>query len=185
MEAEAAGIERPIGREITDFESIVKQHQKRVYALCLRMAGNHADADCLTQEAFMKAYKNMGRFRGNADMGTWLWRIAYNTCIDFAKESSRHRDTLNAVQNRVETAHGEDASVGAELGERRDAVWQTLGQLDPEDRAVITLTVMEGVSHKEAGEILGMPAGTVSWRVAETKKVLARKLSRYIQEEDK
>ncbi len=168
----------------TGFGGIIECHQKRIYSLVYRMVGNHADADCLTQETFLKAYRKIGRFRGEAKVGTWLWRIACNTCMDFLKGRQREEVTIGEVEEGLAVTRNGSAKA-AETAEKRAMVRQALDRLEPEDRAVITLTVMEGVSHREAGEILGIPAGTVSWRVAETKKVLARKLSRYIQEEEK
>lgn len=167
---------------INGFEGVVEHHQKMIYSLAFRMVGNHADADSLAQETFFKAYRNLDGFRGGSSIGTWLWRIASHTCIDFLKKRQRRREVLepNGMWKAVD---GADPSLDAQAEERRDIVRRTLCDLEPEDRAMITLTAMEGVSHRETADILGIPAGTVSWRVLEIKKKLANSLSKYLVEE--
>jgi RNA polymerase sigma-70 factor (ECF subfamily) len=165
-----------------DFEAVVERYQKKVYGITYRMTGNHADADCVTQETFLKAFKSFSGFQGRADVGTWLYRIASNACLDFLRRRGRQAALPEAAAGREADPDDRPEDLAAEE-ERRAAVRDTLAELDPEERMIITLTSMEGMSHRETAKVLGMPPGTVSWKVSAIKADLAKKLSRFLEEE--
>lgn len=164
------------------FETVVERYQEKVYGITFRMTGNHADADCVTQETFLKAFKSFSGFQGKANMGTWLYRIASNACLDFLRRRGRHQslpEEAAAGKPAVDDRPEEDAAAA----ERRLAVRDALNELSAQDRMLITLTSMEGLSHRETAEALDMPVGTVSWKVSAIKADLAEKLSRFLEEE--
>jgi RNA polymerase sigma-70 factor (ECF subfamily) len=165
-----------------DFESVVERYQEKVYGITYRMTGNHADADCVTQETFLKAFKGFAKFQGRANLGTWLYRIASNACLDFLRKRGRHQ-SLQEGAAAGRPASDDRPDDEAAVAERRLAVRDALNELSQQDRMLITLTSMEGLSHRETAEALDMPVGTVSWKVSSIKSDLAEKLSRFLEEE--
>jgi RNA polymerase sigma-70 factor (ECF subfamily) len=157
------------------FEALIRQHQRMIYSLAWRMTGSATDAEDLTQETFLRAYRQIGSFRAASKFSTWLYRIAINACLTW-----RERETL-----RVETQAGWAEVNGApELAgeatlarnETGRCVQAALLKLPAKQRAAIMLTVYDGLNHAEAAEVLGCSETTVSWRVF----VARRKLQRWL-----
>ncbi|MDR3458707.1 MAG: RNA polymerase sigma factor [Verrucomicrobiae bacterium] len=156
------------------FEELVRQHQRMIHSLTYRMTGSAADAEDLAQEAFLRAYEQLGTFRGSAKFSTWLYRIAVNTCLNW-KQSEARRFQLHAnaaAELSARRAGNEDAS-RAPAGE----VQAALLKLPAKQRAAIVLTIHDGLNHAEAAQILGCSETTVSWRVFAAKQKLKRLLT--------
>jgi len=156
------------------FEELIRLHQHMVHALTYRMTGSLADAEDLAQETFLRAYGQIGGFRGTAKFSTWLYRIAVNTCLNW-RQSERRRQQLLA-QAAVEfsaSAEGGEAAAGEQAGE----VQAALLKLPAQQRAAIVLTIYDGMNHAEAAQVLGCSETTVSWRVFAAKRKLKRLLT--------
>ena len=156
------------------FEELIRQHQRMVHALTYRMTGSLADAEDLAQETFLRAYEQIGGFRGTAKFSTWLYRIAVNTCLNWRK-SERRRQELHAqaaVEFSAPSAGGEAAS-----GDQAAEVQAALLKLPAKQRAAIVLTIYDGLNHAEAAQALGCSETTVSWRVFAAKRKLKRLLA--------
>ena len=158
------------------FEELVRQHQSMVHSLTFRMTGSVADAEDLAQETFLRAYAQIGTFRGNAKFSTWLYRIAVNTCLNWRASEARrfHLQANCAGEIRAQYLNGENASDENQSSQQVQAV---LMKLPAKQRAAIVLTVYDGLNHAEAAQVLGCSETTVSWRVFAARRKLKRWLT--------
>jgi len=139
------------------FDRLVERYQRDVYRLCYRYVNNHDDANDMAQEVFLKAYRALGRFRGESAFSTWLYRIAVNTCLSF--RSSRRPEAEEVAEALPDASPGALAQVEREETSRivRDAV----RRLPEKQRATLILKVYHDLSHEEVATILGSTVGTV------------------------
>ena len=161
-------------------ELLYERFAPKMYAVCLRYAGNNDDAQDLLQEGFIKVFRNLEKFRNEGSFEGWLRRVFVNTSI----EHYRRKVHLNSISEKEEVGI-EDASVSVldQLAER-DIV-QLVQELSPGYRAVFNLYVIEGYSHKEIGEILGISEGTSKSQLARAKSILQKKVAEYLGENRK
>jgi len=161
------------------FELLVTAYEKNVYNVALQMTGNREDAQDMTQEAFIKAYNSLSGFRGDSRFSSWLYRIVSNVCLDYKRKQSRRP----ASSLTVEDDEGEeqqldvaDESQSPEaLLERkltREAVRKGLRQLPDEQRQILLLREIQGLSYEEIGEVMDLEAGTVKSRIFRARKKL-------------
>ena len=153
------------------FEELVRNHQRMIHSLTFRMTGSPADAEDLAQETFIRAYEQIGAFRGTAKFSTWLYRIAVNTCLNWKQSEARRfqMQTNCAEEFSIRQTHGENTP--AENGACQQ-VQSALLKLPAKQRAAIALTVYDGLNHAEAAQILGCSETTVSWRVFAARRKL-------------
>jgi RNA polymerase sigma-70 factor (ECF subfamily) len=128
--------------------------------------------DDALQEAYLRAYRALPRFRGEATFGTWLYRIAYNVCLEELARSQRVR--LVPLEGATEPS-GHQADV-AETVSARSGLALALAALPPEDRAVVLLVDAQGFDYRAAGEVLGVPEGTIASRLSRARASLRRVL---------
>jgi RNA polymerase sigma-70 factor (ECF subfamily) len=158
------------------FEALIRQHQRMIYSLTYRMTGSAADAEDLTQETFLRAWRQIGSYRAACKFSTWLYRIAINACLNW-----RERETLRvevqagwAETNGAPELAGESALARNETGRN---VHAALLKLPAKQRAAVMLTLYDGLSHAEAAEVLGCSETTVSWRMFAARRKLQRWLA--------
>jgi len=161
------------------FGRLVEQNQGKIYSLCCRMTGNPDDAADLTQEAFLNAWRGLGKFGGQSAFSTWLYRLAANACIDFLRREKRRTALSMTLED------GEDEDYQADLpderwaperelerGETRRALQEGLRALSPEHRQVLLLRETEGLSYQEIAQVLDLEEGTVKSRIARARMAL-------------
>lgn len=167
------------------FRELVERYQRKVAAVALGMVHNREDALELTQETFVKAFENIGKFKGESSLYTWLYRIVVNLGIDFQRRERRHPTV--SIEERVEAGAGEvgDAAVGAPLAdpyrelrsrEVGDRVTEAINDLTPDHKAVILLREVEGLSYDEISRVMQCSKGTVMSRLHYARKKLQSKL---------
>lgn len=158
------------GGDIAAFESLVRRHQTRLIGYLKGLTGAEPDAEDLAQEAFLRAYRSLGGFRGQSSFKTWLYLIATNVFRNWL-EKKRNQAPLSAQSldapppgqdDPVEPA-GEMDPEGAHV--RRDALDRALAQLPDDQRAAVLLRDVEGFEYREIAEQLGVPLGTVESRI--------------------
>ena len=156
------------------FEELVRHHQHMVHSLTFRMTGSLADAEDLAQETFLRAYEQIGSFRGASKFSTWLYRIAVNTCLNWRQREARRFQLQNRAAEELSTqqAGGRDSAAAGS-----NEVQAALLKLPAKQRAAIVLTIYDGLNHAEAAKILHCSETTVSWRVFAAKRKLKRWLS--------
>lgn len=165
------------------FEQLVIKYQSHIYNLCFRMTGNAEDAADLSQESFIKAWNNLSSFHFEAAFSTWLYRLTSNTCLDFLRSAKRHPQ----VSLTVEDGDGEEAVLdipdAAATPEEsvisaEDAQLLALAMeaLDPEQRQILTLRVVNEMSYADIADILRIREGTVKSRLSRARDALRKKL---------
>jgi len=168
------------------FAELVRLHERRVYGLVFRMAGNHSDADDLAQEVFLTAWRSIASFRRGSSFYTWLYRIAVNTSLTFLRKRSREKARAEFHENRTGVDNGRDASSSPEgsssRSELRARMDEAIDSLPGHFRASFVLVVSQGLSHAEAAGILGCSENTVSWRMHKARKILQARLKPYLGE---
>lgn len=183
----AAGLEKPDPESA--FELLVAEHQRQVYSMALRLTGNAAAADDITQETFISAWRHLGRFRGESSLKTWLFRIAANKVRSYwrwrklrswvglsDRDEEKGGAALEDLLPDDPSGRPEQASQAAEL-ERR--VQAAINALPPRQREVAVLR-SQGLALAEIGEALGMAEGTVKAHWFEARKKLAASLGEYL-----
>lgn len=165
------------------FGILVVRHQDTIYRLTMRTVGYEAAED-LAQNAFLKAWDALPGFAGEAAFGTWLYRIALNSCYDYLRRRARHRqqpldEEALAVPDGADLAEGIVAA--AEDEERRVAVMAALAALPADDRALLALRVGEGWSYERISSELGMNIKTVGTRLFRIRAKLHRLVSQQLR----
>jgi RNA polymerase sigma-70 factor (ECF subfamily) len=142
------------------FDRIVARHQRAVYRLCYRYVGRHEDANDLTQDVFLRAYRGLRKFKGRASFRTWLYRIGVNVCLDRVTSKGVRLDQAKPLDAITELDSGaESASDAAIRHERERRVRAAIAQLPPKQRATLVLRVYQELSHEEIAKILGTSVG--------------------------
>jgi RNA polymerase sigma-70 factor (ECF subfamily) len=141
------------------FDLIVERHRRAVYQVCYRFVNNHEDASDLAQEAFLRAWRGLHGFKGQAALSTWLYRIAVNVCLN--RVSVKKLETEPIVTDRFEDARAEDPSAGLVRDERAAAVRRAIAALPEKQRATLILRAYHDLSHQEIADILGSSVGAV------------------------
>ena len=141
------------------FEIIVERHRRTVYQLCYRFVGNHEDASDLSQDVFVRAYKGLQRFRGQSSLGTWLYRIGVNVCLNRVSAKRPLTEPIDARPHVDERAP--DAAGELLRAERAAEVRAAIARLPNKQRATVILRVYHELSHEEIAGILGSSVGAV------------------------
>jgi RNA polymerase sigma-70 factor (ECF subfamily) len=172
------------GREA--FAELVRRHERRVYGVALRMAGNPSDADDLAQEVFLTAWRAIGSFRSGSTFYTWLYRIAVNTSLTFLKRRSREKNRAPFDENLSVTGPAPGLGPGPErsaaANELAGRIDEAVTALPAHFRASFALVVDQGLSHADAAAVLGCSENTVSWRMHKARKLLQARLKPYLEE---
>jgi RNA polymerase sigma-70 factor (ECF subfamily) len=143
--------------DVPAFEELYRQHSTRLFNLAWRMCGTRADAEDLLQEIFLLAYRKLPEFRGDSTVGTWLYRLAMNRCLD-------HLKSRQTRAGGVTTTLDEEAMPGPRLvhdgGVKRLDLERAIARLPEGARAAFVLHDVEGFQHHEVATILGITEGT-------------------------
>jgi RNA polymerase sigma-70 factor (ECF subfamily) len=140
------------------FEELYQHHAPRLYNLAYRMAGTTNDADDLLQDIFLLAYRKVGSFRGESSLGTWLYRLAMNHCLDVLR--SRQSRMGQQTDSLDEDGAAEPTAAPVLGAVNRIDLDRAIGCLPPACRAAFLLHDVEGFGHHEVGAILGISEGT-------------------------
>jgi RNA polymerase sigma-70 factor (ECF subfamily) len=156
-EAEREAIEACRRGEREAFDRLVLRYQRDVYRLCYRYVNSHEDANDLAQEVFLKAWRAIGRFRGDSSFSTWLYRIAVNACLNF--RALKRPLTQELPETLADPVPGAAARVERDDEARR--VRAAVSRLPERQRATLILKLYHELTHEEVAEILGSSVGTV------------------------
>ncbi|MEO5646957.1 MAG: RNA polymerase sigma factor [Chitinophagaceae bacterium] len=150
-------------------ELLYHRFSPKMFAVCLRYAGNTEDARDVLQEGFIKIFKNLGKFRGEGSFEGWIRRIFVNTSIEHFRKTVK---LYQVTEVQEQTVEDKEWSVLEHLAVKD--IIQMVHELSPGYRAVFNLHVIEGYSHKEIGEMLGINEGTSKSQLARAKVVLQK-----------
>jgi RNA polymerase sigma-70 factor (ECF subfamily) len=153
--------------DVTAFSALLERQYEGIFRLAFRLTGSRADAEDLTQDVCAALPAKLSGFRGGARLTTWLWRVVVNAAHD------RRRRAATRMKNAEGWGDWEvnRRASEAETAEAVDWLTQAMRAL-PEDLRDTLALVLDDVTHEDAAEILGVSAGTISWRVSEAKKHL-------------
>jgi RNA polymerase sigma-70 factor (ECF subfamily) len=190
-EEEYALIDRAVAGDHEAFGQLVRTYQVRVYSTIFHMVGNHEDADDITQDTFIKAYKALKSFKKNSGFFTWLYRIAVNLTINFL--NSRKKRRFISFDHADYDAES-DAEIfqlisdktprkNVDIHELREKLNEAIQQLSEKHRAVVVMHDIQGMSHEEISEILKCSNGTVRSRLFYARQQLQAALNDYLQNE--
>jgi RNA polymerase sigma-70 factor, ECF subfamily len=150
------------------FDEIVVCYDSRLRTLAGQLLTDRADADDALQEAYLKAYRALPRFRGECALGTWLYRITYRCCLDHLRRLPGRPTPLDDLGE----ARPEEGGDPMDLVDSTDMLRDALSRLTPTQRAVLFLVYCEDVSYEDAARILGVPIGTVGSRASSARAAL-------------
>lgn len=166
------------------FRELVERHQRKIVSVAMGMVQNRDDALELTQETFVKAYENLGKFKGESSFYTWLYRIAVNLAIDYRRRGRRF--SYVSMSGRPDGSDGLEASLPgkklsdpyhqARVHELGGRVAEAINELTPDHKAVILLREVEGLSYEDISRVMQCSKGTVMSRLHYARKKLQEKL---------
>jgi len=139
------------------FETVYRQHSARLYSLACRMAGSPEDGEDLLQEIFLQAHRKIGTFKGDATLGTWLYRIGLNHCLDYVRS---RQSKMNKVTEALDGERPVEPKGRRETPIARIDLDRALERLPDGCREAFVLHDVEGFDHKEVADILGIAEGT-------------------------
>ena len=170
-EVERTVIEQAARGDEAAFARILEAHKDMVYTICMRTLGNAHDAEEAYQDTFVSAFRNLPRFRGDAKLSTWLYRIAVNRCRDYlsSRRSKEARQTAS-LDDEVDI-YAQDSLATTE-SDAAETVREGMAFLPEDYRTAINLHCIMVYSYDEAGDIMGLPAGTVKTYVHRGKSQL-------------
>jgi RNA polymerase sigma-70 factor (ECF subfamily) len=161
------------------FRLLVHRYNRQVYNIAYRFVGDHESAQDITQEAFVKVFHALGSFRGDAEFGTWLYRIVVNLAL--TRKRLEHSKQRRRVTLEIAIGIGVEPKDDMVAREEQSHVEQALHELPTMQRAVIILRHLNGLSTRQVSRILNCSEGTVKTHLFRGLKTLRRKLS-YLQE---
>lgn len=165
------------------FEKLVAKYEKKVYSVAYRFCGSHTDARDLAQEAFLKIYKGLPGFRGDASFSTWVYHITANVCRDELRRRQRDK-TVILEEWPLEKANVSGKELADSLNnpessllqqELRDDIQQLLNALSGEQRFILVMREIEGFSYEEMAVQLGCNLGTVKSRLSRARQAFKEK----------
>lgn len=166
--------------EIAAFESLMTAYENRIYSLALRSTGSEQDAADITQEVFLRAWKNLDSFRGDSSLSTWLYRVTSNLCVDFARKKAAEGmptsidDEESPAADLADPSRMAQPEAAAENSELREELQFALAQLSEEHRRVVLLRDVAGMTYTDIARTLGLEEGTVKSRLARARASLRK-----------
>jgi len=158
-------------------EELYRRFSPRMYGVCMRYAGNAEEAEDILQEGFIKVFKKLGSFRSEGSFEGWVRRIFVNTAIEHFRRKIYQQPITEQHENTVE---GKYLSVLDNLGEKD--ILKLIQDLSPGYRTVFNLYVVEGYTHKEIGDMLGISEGTSKSQLSRAKVILQDMVKNYLEE---
>ncbi len=167
------------------FGSLVRRYQDRLFPTAYRLTGRVEDAQDLVQEAFLKAYVNLGQFHGESSFFTWLYRIAVNLALSNRRKKrvESHAPLAQGMprDDLIEDPSRAGPSDAIERAERDQQIHRALGTLSPDHRVVVVMKDLDGLSYEEIARNLRIPLGTVRSRLHRARLELREKLRGFLE----
>jgi RNA polymerase sigma-70 factor (ECF subfamily) len=173
-------VERARGGDRRAFGELVRRHQERAYRTAFHVVGHHGDADDVLQEAFVRAYRGLATFDGRSEFGTWLHRIVVNVGLNLLRTRKRRAYLVARDDDGVcarTLAGSADPGREAVARDELERTLTALAELPAPLRVTLVLATVEEMAYKDIAVALGIPEGTVAWRVNQARKHLREKLA--------
>lgn len=180
-------VARAQSRDMAAYDELIRRYQRKIYQLVYNMTSNREDAEDLTQDVFVKAYKVLSYFKGESSFYTWVYRIAVNQTINYLKKRNRRAamslDDMDQAVERdpdyVELRARESTVREVSLSELQKRLNEALQNLSEKHRAVVVLHDIQGIQKEEIGRMLGCSEGTVKSRLFYARKELQQYLAEF------
>jgi len=188
-DADLEVVRRVQAGDVAAFDALIMKYRERVLGIIYNMTSNREDAADLTQDAFIKAFQSIHRFQGQASFFTWLYRIAVNSTLShLRKNRMRSFFSLESVgegdpvSRELIDALTDKTGVGREtfVRELQEKLNEAMQKLSINQRTVVTLFEIDGLSHQEIAEVMGCSIGTVRSRLHYAKQLLQADLQQYL-----
>jgi RNA polymerase sigma-70 factor, ECF subfamily len=177
-------IDKILDGDTSAFNVLVNRYKDLVYTLSLRMMKNREDAEEVAQDTFIKTYSSLNKFKGDSKFSTWIYRVAYNTCLDRLKKIKRQHYTVaidEYTEHQVKTI--DNALDKIEAQEKQQAIKNCLELLSSEDSFLLTLYYFEELSLDEISKIIGIKPNNVKVKIFRCRKKLATILKEQLDNE--
>ena len=176
-------VARSIAGDTDSFNQLVKRWERPIYALAYRTLGRDEDARDVTQETFLRAFRSIGGFRGQAKFSSWLYRIALNLCRDWIRQERRAPvvqapEGIDVIEMASEPEPGESIEDVVARRNLSAHVQRAMATLSEEQRSTIILKEYQGLTFQEIADLQGCPLSTVKTRLYQGLTVLRRELDR-------
>jgi RNA polymerase sigma-70 factor, ECF subfamily len=173
LESDDELVRQAQGGKIPAFEALVERHRDVVFRVASRIVGP-AEAEDVTQDAFLRAFHRLGQFRGDSSFRSWMLRIAHNTALNALARRRRTVELPSAEEDddALVREAGRTPAEQLELTERRERLARKLGEVRPMHRAVLVLRDLEGLSYEEIAEVTEAPLGSVKGRLFRARREL-------------
>ena len=178
MESDTELVARARRGDETAFEQLVLRHQRYAFNLAYRVIGNYAEAEDVTQEAFVRAWRGLPGFRGQARFATWLYRIVYNLCLNRLPRLRRELLQAEPLEEAVVDLAPAPPDV-FEVQERLAFLHEELNRLPAKYRLVLTLRYLQDLSYAEIAAALDVPMGTVKTHLHRARQLLTERLRQW------
>ncbi|WP_108425779.1 RNA polymerase sigma factor [Flagellimonas amoyensis] len=166
------------------FSDLVDGHKDLVYTLCIRMLGNREDAEEVSQDVFIKVFTALRNFKGDSKLSTWIYRIAYNACLDRLKRTKKERMRVEVDHLKGSAFSVMDNALDRMVQEERSVLINScLAALPAEDASILTLFYFEEKNLLEMEKVLDLSANTIKVRLFRARKKLAAIMERKFDKE--
>ncbi len=164
------------------WDEIIERYGERIFNLAFRFTGNQAEAEDLTQDIFLKLYRNLDRYRGDVPLMAWALRLSRNLCIDHYRHT-RARRRLETVSDEVleHMPSGEDLERRSHKNERRRLVRQVLAEMSESLASIVMLRDLQGLSYREIATFFEVPVGTIKSRLNRARRELVRRVEERLE----
>lgn len=178
-------LERAKAGDVAAFEELIEGYQKKIFNLAYRILGNYEDAGDMAQEALIRIFRSIANFKEQSSFSTWVYRITTNVCLDEIRKKKNKKVISLDEEIRVEDGEMKRQIMSddmlpdeaAELKELRTSVNNAINSLPEDQRLVITLRDIQGLSYDEISSVLDCPSGTVKSRINRARQALKNVLS--------
>ena len=164
------------------YAQLVDRYKDLVYTLALRMLKHREEAEEVAQDTFIKVFKSLHKFKGDSKFSTWIYKVAYNTCLDTIKKNKKHLNNVAIDEytfNKLDTIDNALDHIINE--EKRDLIKKCINKLPEDSSALLTLFYFEELSLEEISKIINVEANTVKVKLFRARKKLAVILEQYLQ----
>jgi RNA polymerase sigma-70 factor (ECF subfamily) len=166
------------------FAVLVDRYKDLVFTLAIRMLKNREEAEEVSQDTFIKVFKSLGKFKGDSKFSTWIYKVAYNTCLDRIKRNKRQMNEVGIdefTEHQIKTI--DNALDKLETNEQQQSIQECLQRLPSEDSFLLTLYYFEDLSLEEISKIVNIEANTVKVKLFRARKKLASILKQRLEPE--
>ena len=176
-------IERVLQGDHSSYAMLVERHKEMVFTLAYRMLKNREDAEEISQDAFLKAYSSLRKFRKDSKFSTWIYRIVYNMAVSQLRKNKREIHSLDDQERQVDLEDTHEKMDQLEAVDRQKYIRQALEQLNPDEQTIMTLYYQDDHSVGEIADITQMTHSNVKVKLHRARKKLHATLGDLLQHE--